>query len=941
MSKKKITGLIAGMIFLGCGLWIAPPDTFGFHPPEMIKTLIITGQNNHNWKVSSAIIEQILDDSGLFEADVVTTPPRGGTMAEFSVDFVPYRLAVLDYSGDEWAQPMKEAFLDFVRSGGGVVIYHAADNSFPGWKEFNRMIGLGFGGNRDETAGPYVFWRRDRVIHDDSPGFGGHHGDQHAFLVVNRDTSHPITKGLPGKWMHAQDELYSLMRGPGENMNILATAYSDPATRGSGRDEPVLFTVTYGKGRVFHTVLGHAMGEGPPVSMQCVGFIVTFLRGAEWAATGNVTQKIPGDFPAVQRESGTPDDVRLWTNFRPPDLDQILESVSTYDYGKDEEVLSRLRDYVRAHRNSEESKKECEKQLAHFLESDATIAAKLSVCRQLREIGSEASVSVLGKMLLQQDLSDLARYALEKIPGDVAEQALVQGLSRSEGKIQLGIIDSLGNREARSSVSHLARVLSGSDEEAALASARVLGKIASPEASAVLSKSLGQASGVLKEQIGFSLLNCADGHLEIGDTEEAKKIYEQLIQGGFPLQVRQAAIRGRIASSGDAARNMVFDALNGDDKDWYAPAIALVNDFFDSSTIKEVLPLLPKLPTESQVQLLEALSLYRDNAVRASLVSAARSEDLMVRLAALKALEKAGNYTVIEFLALRAAQSRGEEQLAARNSLWGLKCGQANATILTGVVKAKDEAVQYEMIQAIGERRIKEGMSLLLSKALNSSDRNRKQAIKGLKNIASLPDLPRLVKIMLEMEKESDQLEMADTITAVTIKSPQLTGRASPVVDELESMTDVKRRCALFRTLGKIGDDSSLPVLRTALTDKNPDVRDAAVRALAEWPTPSAREDLLHIARTSETSVHKILALQAYIRMIGMEPYRSPKSAVFSLQGVLDIARPEEKKLVLGILPAFASPDALELAQDLLQEKEVEAEARLAIEKIKERLEKE
>jgi HEAT repeat protein len=921
-------------------LWANAPHLISSPVPPVIKTLIITGQNNHAWKVSSPVLEQILDDSALFDADIATSPPRGENMAVYSVDFAPYQLVVLDYNGDDWAEPMKRSFLDFVRSGGGVVVYHAADNAFPKWEEFNQIIGLGGWGNRDEKSGPYVFWQRNKVVRDDSPGVGGYHGDQHAFMVVNRDPSHPITEGLPEKWMHARDELYSLLRGPGENMHILATAYSDPATRGTGRDEPVLFTITYGKGRIFHTVLGHAMGDGPSPALQCLGFIVTFLRGAEWAATGKVTQEIPGDFPAVYRENGTPDDIRLWRDYNPPDLKKILEKVSTYDYGKDEEVLAHLRDYVRAHRNSAESKKECENQLVDFLTSGATLAAKQAVCRHLRVIGSTASVPVLGKMLLQEQMSDMARYALEKIPGADAEKALVRGLSKSDGKIRLGIITSLGARGANSSVSQLEKLVSGTDEAAAIVSAKALGKIASQEAISVLSKNLAQTSGSMKGHVASSLLHCADIQSANKETGMAAEIYQRLIRTELPLPIRQAAMRGRIASSGDNARKMIIDALKGKDGEWYAPAIAMVKDFYDTSSIQELHTLLPDIPAESQVQLLEVLSRFRTEGVRASIVEAAKSPELLVRITALKALENAGNYTVVEFLVSHAAQAKGEEQLAARTSLWGLRCGQANPTILTNLVKNLDEAVQHELILAVGERRIKEGLNLLLSRAQYSSDRNRQQAIRGLKNIASPPDLPGLVRILLGMNKDTDQLEMAITIASVASQSPQAIGRARAVMDKLEPVTDVKGRKALYRTLGKIGDDSSLPVLRTALKDDHPDVKDAAVRALAEWPTAVAKEDLLHVAKTFEMPVHKVLALQAYVRMIGMEPNLLPESAVRSLQEVLDLARPEEKKLILGILPTFASPDALELAELLLGEKDVEAEAQLAIEKIKEKLEK-
>jgi type 1 glutamine amidotransferase len=263
MRKNKTNRFLSGIAIFGFMLCLAAARMASFPAPEVIKTLIITGQNNHNWKASSPILEQILDDSDLFDADVATSPPRGENMEDFSVDFSSYGLVVLDYNGDEWPDPVKQDFLDFVRSGGGVVVYHAADNAFPEWKEFNQIIGLGGWGNRNEKSGPYVYWRKDKVVRDDSPGVGGYHGDQHAFMVVNRDTSHPITQGLPEKWMHARDELYSLLRGPAENMHILATAFSDPATRGTGLDEPVLFTITYGKGRIFHTVLGHAMADGP------------------------------------------------------------------------------------------------------------------------------------------------------------------------------------------------------------------------------------------------------------------------------------------------------------------------------------------------------------------------------------------------------------------------------------------------------------------------------------------------------------------------------------------------------------------------------------------------------------------------------------------------------------------------------------------------------
>jgi type 1 glutamine amidotransferase len=184
--------------------------------------------------------------------------------------------------------------IKFVRNGGGFVSIHAADNAFPKWKEYNEMIGIGGWEGRNEQSGPWVYWE-GKVMRDTSAGRGGDHGNIHRFQVVTRTPGHPIMQGLPSIWLHAEDELYNRLRGPAENLTVLATAFDDPATRGSGRHEPVLLTIEYGKGRVFHTTLGHVRGD--LIAQRCVGFIVTFQRGTEWAATGKVTQKVPADFP--------------------------------------------------------------------------------------------------------------------------------------------------------------------------------------------------------------------------------------------------------------------------------------------------------------------------------------------------------------------------------------------------------------------------------------------------------------------------------------------------------------------------------------------------------------------------------------------------------------------------------------------------------------------
>lgn len=269
---------------------------------EQLGALIVDGQNNHrNWPKTTKMMKQYLEETGLFQVDIAQTAPKG-TDPDFHPEFSKYDVVVSNYNGAPWPKETQNTFIKYMKNGGGFVIVHAANNAFGNWPEYNRMIGLGGWGGRNEKTGPYVYFNeKGKLIRDESEGRGGHHGPQHPFSIVVRDTDHPVTKGMPREWMHAKDELYDMLRGPAANMQILATAYADPQKGGTGRHEPMIFTVKYGDGRVFHTPMGHG-----DYSQECVGFIVTLQRGAEWAATGKVTQEIPEDFPTAEKVSQRP-----------------------------------------------------------------------------------------------------------------------------------------------------------------------------------------------------------------------------------------------------------------------------------------------------------------------------------------------------------------------------------------------------------------------------------------------------------------------------------------------------------------------------------------------------------------------------------------------------------------------------------------------------------
>jgi hypothetical protein len=280
-----------------------------------IKIMLLDGESGgpwHKWQLTTPVLKKILEEPGLFQVDVVTAPPAGGDFSAFAPKFADYKAIVLNYDApsERWPDTLKKSYEDYVSAGGGMVSVHAANNAFAGWEAYNKMIGVGGWRGRTEKDGPYWFWKDGALASDLAAGPAGSHGLRMPFLVTVRDASHPILRGLPATWMHQGDELYSRLRGPGPK-DVLATAFSDPANTGSGRDEPMLMANAFGKGRIFHTTLGHDIN-----GISSVDFVVTLQRGTEWAATGRVTQKVPANFPAPDTVSYRADLAAMDPGFR-------------------------------------------------------------------------------------------------------------------------------------------------------------------------------------------------------------------------------------------------------------------------------------------------------------------------------------------------------------------------------------------------------------------------------------------------------------------------------------------------------------------------------------------------------------------------------------------------------------------------------------------------
>lgn len=264
-----------------------------------ISVLIVDGFSNHDWKQTTTLTKWILEKSGRFKVDVSTVPSDSVEQATWKPEFKKYAVVIQNTNNIQnpklrWSAQAEHELEKYVRNGGGLYILHSANNAFPHWKEYDKMIGLGW---RPGTVGYALEIDSSKNIVRLSPGEGkgtSHGARFNAVIqILNR---HPINKGYPDQWQTANTEVYNFPRGTAENLTILSYTYDSTATH---RMWPVEWVVTYGKGRVYNSSMGHLWrGDIYPPAWRCIGYQTTVVRVAEWLATGKVTFPVPADFPA-------------------------------------------------------------------------------------------------------------------------------------------------------------------------------------------------------------------------------------------------------------------------------------------------------------------------------------------------------------------------------------------------------------------------------------------------------------------------------------------------------------------------------------------------------------------------------------------------------------------------------------------------------------------
>jgi uncharacterized protein len=262
----------------------------------LINVLIVDGFSNHDWAHTTRCIRAILNAQGGIDVSVSTYPADETEVASWRPQFDAYDVVIQTCNdlggGPRWPKKVEADLESYVENGGGLFIFHAGNNAFVDWGAYNRMIGLGW---RDVDFGWAIAVVEDGTVVRVPSGEGEKtsHGPRIDALLT-RLGDHPIHEGMPRQWVASDIEVYRYARGPAENLTVLSYT-KDPVL---GINFPIEWTVTFGKGHVYNSTLGHVWkDQAEPKGVCCSGFQTLLCRTVQWLAKKSV-MPVPEDFPA-------------------------------------------------------------------------------------------------------------------------------------------------------------------------------------------------------------------------------------------------------------------------------------------------------------------------------------------------------------------------------------------------------------------------------------------------------------------------------------------------------------------------------------------------------------------------------------------------------------------------------------------------------------------
>ena len=625
----------------------------------------------------------------------------------------------------------------------------------------------------------------------------------------------------------------------------------------------------------------------------------------------------------------------VFAAFDTAQIDSKLAAIVNYERGMNRQPLIAVEQLIRDSQNQPEQRKYIERRLAELLDG-VKLEGKSFICKQLWFIGTAESVPAVAKLLTDEETADMACYAIGQNPSPEAGKALRDALGKASPKLQMRIINLLGDRRDILSVEELGKLVFDGENQVAEAAVSALGKIGGSEAMEILIRARAEGDSDLRFAATDAYLRCAENLVAGGKTEQASVIYKELAGKDEAALIRSAAIKGLADTGGQGAVTIVIAALQDRARMVRSIARGCVRTMQGEDVTELFASELPGKSFAEQVLLIGALADRGDPAALPVIAELRKSEDSEVRKAALHAVGKLGDASSVGFLVQAAAgASSSEEKAAAINSLTQLYGDGVDDAVVKSMQNSQ-APMRSELIQALMDRNAAGAVQALLAEAENPDSNVRRAAFKALGRLAGPDDVTSLVKLLVQMQNDTDRREAERAAITVSRRIGDEDRRADAVLTALRAEERVPVKCSLLRVLGGIANGRALETIVGALKEPDPAVQDTAVRALAKWPNAAATEALLDIYLQTDNRTHHLLALRGFVRLLALPTQNR------TMQKTLEMCRramgradsTAEKKLVLSGLANVGDAEALIIVEPFLQTEEIRAEAAIAAIKI-------
>ncbi len=612
----------------------------------------------------------------------------------------------------------------------------------------------------------------------------------------------------------------------------------------------------------------------------------------------------------------------------------LLKAVAHYEFGASRAELAEFDALLRLSLGNPEESGEWEALCIAQLKSGGTFAGKQFLCQRLSRFASPASVPVLSDMLQNPETANMALYVLERIPGSEVDEVLLNALTTATGQ-KVGVINALGRRKAEIAVDVLSEMLTQSKDNVAKASIHALGNMGTAQAGQALFPYIAPGSVAYRPEVLWAYLSCADRFMEQGQTRIALEMYRRLDGPDVPVAVRIASLQSQLDADAEHRYELIRNWLAGGDEAAQTLAIRSLG-LLD---VQKTIAIAGQLPFLSPAQKVHMLAMCENLGYPElqDIITPATGDPIdQVRMAALTALATCGDASTIDLLAEHAANSSGEEQKIARNSLYLIKDPAADQYISDKVAQAP-LAIKSELILALGERQIASAVDPLFTLTSDNESRIRRAAIKALGDLAASERIQEMIDVLKTAQTPSEREEAILAVTRVSNKLPEET-RVDPVLSALKNAKP-ENRMALLRVLGRLGNERGLPELRLALQDKDQEIVIAAVRATTDWPNADPIADLYGVAKEGKDTRSRILGLRGVIELLEKSDNLSHAETAEWYEKALDLAfETNEKRMILSGLSYVRAPEALDVAMPYLAKEDVKAEAESAVVRIASRI---